>query len=48
MTLIEALRETIRRLHDSPRTEEAYVHWTRAFILEIEWSGAAGRVSTTG
>ena len=32
MTLIEALRETIRRLHYSPRTDETYVHWTRAFI----------------
>jgi integrase len=26
MTLIEAVRTTIRRLHYSPRTEEAYVH----------------------
>ena len=32
MTLIEALQNTLRRQHDSPRTEEAYVHWTRAFI----------------
>ncbi|XXU45088.1 site-specific integrase [Sorangium sp. So ce1014] len=32
MTLIEAVRATLRRLHDSPRTEEAYVHWIRAFI----------------
>jgi integron integrase len=32
MTLIEALQNTLRRLHYSPRTEEAYVHWTRAFI----------------
>ncbi|XXY95020.1 site-specific integrase [Sorangium sp. So ce296] len=32
MTLIEAVRATIRRLHYSPRTEEAYVHWIRAFI----------------
>lgn len=32
MTLVEALRATIRRLHYSPRTEEAYIYWTREFI----------------
>jgi integron integrase len=32
MTLIEAVRATIRRIHLSPRTEEAYLHWIRAFI----------------
>ena len=32
MTLIEAVRATIRRLHYSPRTEEAYVHWIREFV----------------
>ncbi len=32
MTLMEAVRNTIRRLHYSPRTEEAYVHWLRAFL----------------
>ncbi|MCC6556077.1 MAG: phage integrase N-terminal SAM-like domain-containing protein [Polyangiaceae bacterium] len=32
MTLIEAVRTTIRRLHYSPRTEEAYVHWIRELI----------------
>jgi integron integrase len=32
MTLLEALSTTIRRLHYSPRTEEAYVHWVREFI----------------
>ncbi len=32
MTLIEALQTTLRRLHYAARTEEAYVHWTRAFI----------------
>ena len=31
-TLLAAIRETIRRLHYSPRTEDAYVQWTRAFI----------------
>lgn len=33
MTLLEAVRLTIRRLHYSRRTEETYVHWTRAFIV---------------
>ncbi|WP_437646420.1 site-specific integrase [Sorangium sp. So ce362] len=32
MTLIEAASATIRRLHCSPRTEEAYVNWIRQFI----------------
>jgi integrase len=32
MTLLEAVQATIRRLHDSPRTEEAYLHWIRGFI----------------
>lgn len=32
MTLFEAVRNTVRRLHYSPRTEEAYLHWIRAFI----------------
>ena len=32
MTLIEATRATFRRLHDSPRTEEAYLHWIRELI----------------
>ena len=32
MTLFEAIRAAIRRLHLSPRTEEAYLHWHRAFI----------------
>lgn len=32
MTLFEAVRNTIRRLHYSPRTEEAYLQWIRAFI----------------
>jgi integron integrase len=32
VTLIDAVRTTIRRLHYSPRTEEAYLHWIRAFI----------------
>jgi integron integrase len=32
VTLFEALRGTFRRLHYSPRTEEAYTHWIRAFI----------------
>ena len=32
MTLFEAVRNTIRRLHYSPRTEEAHLQWIRAFI----------------
>ena len=32
MTLLEALSTTIRRLHYSPRTEEAYLHWVREFV----------------
>ncbi len=32
MTLIEAVRTTIRRMGYSPRTEEAYVQWTREFV----------------
>ncbi|MGB5080292.1 MAG: integron integrase [Burkholderiales bacterium] len=34
--LLEQVREAIRRLHYSRRTEEAYVHWIRRFIY---WSG---------
>ena len=30
MTLLEAVRATIRHLHDARRTEEAYVHWSTA------------------
>jgi hypothetical protein len=30
--VIDQLRERIRYLHYSIRTEEAYVHWVRAFI----------------
>ncbi len=32
MTLLEAVRNTLHRLHYSPRTEESYLHWIRAFI----------------
>jgi hypothetical protein len=32
MTLIDAVRSTFRRLHYSPRTEEAYLSWIRALI----------------
>ncbi|MEO7329973.1 MAG: phage integrase N-terminal SAM-like domain-containing protein [Minicystis sp.] len=32
MTLIEATKSTFRRLHYSPRTEEAYLRWIREFI----------------
>src|SRR5688572_27725618 len=30
--LLDRLREQIRYMHYSLRTEEAYVHWVRAFI----------------
>lgn len=30
--ILDQVRERIRLLHYSPRTEEAYVHWCRAFI----------------
>lgn len=32
MTLLEAVSATIRRLHYSPRTEEAYLYWVREFV----------------
>ena len=32
MTLLEAAQTTLRRLHDSRRTEEAYLYWIREFI----------------
>ncbi|MFO0762654.1 MAG: site-specific integrase [Byssovorax sp.] len=32
MTLLDAVRSTFRRLHDSSRTEEAYLHWLRELI----------------
>ena len=32
MTLIDAVRNAIARLHYSSRTEEAYVHWIRGFV----------------
>ena len=31
--LLDQVRETTRRLHYSIRTEDAYVDWTRRFIL---------------
>jgi integron integrase len=30
--LLDQVRERIRTLHYSPRTEDAYIHWCRAFI----------------
>ena len=32
MTLSEAIREVIRRMHLARRTEEAYVHWALGFV----------------
>ena len=37
--LLDQLRERIRYLHYSQRTEEAYVYWVRAFI---RWQGRKG------
>lgn len=34
--LLDQLSDRLRYLHYSPRTEEAYVYWTRAFV---RWSG---------
>lgn len=34
--LLDQVRERVRYLHYSPRTEDAYVYWTRAFI---RWHG---------
>jgi len=34
--LLEQVHDTIRRLHYSWRTEQAYVHWIKRFIY---WSG---------
>lgn len=31
--LLDQVRDAIRSRHMSPRTEEAYVHWIRRFIL---------------
>jgi integron integrase len=31
--LMDSVRDTIRRLHYSPRTEETYVHWIRRYIF---------------
>jgi len=31
--LLDRVREAVRRLHYSPRTEEAYVYWIRRFIF---------------
>src|SRR5262249_30248023 len=31
--LLDRVRQTIRTLHYSPRTEEAYVYWIRRFIF---------------
>ena len=33
MTLLEAVRLTIRRLHYSPRTEESYTYWICEFMI---------------
>jgi len=42
--LLDQVREQLRYLHYSLRTEEACVHWVRAFV---RWSGAHRDVGTT-
>ena len=32
--LLDRVRDAIRTRHDSPWTEEAYVHWIRRFIVD--------------
>jgi integron integrase len=32
-SLLEDVRTVLRRIHYSPRTEEAYLHWVRQFVL---------------
>jgi integron integrase len=36
LRLLDAVRERLRYMHYSLRTEEAYVHWVRGFV---QWSG---------
>jgi hypothetical protein len=40
LRLLDALRERLRYMHYSLRTEEAYVYWVRGFI---RWAGCAIR-----
>ena len=44
--LLDQLRERVSVLHYSRRTEQAYVHWVRAFIRfhGITSSGGDGRI----
>jgi hypothetical protein len=44
--LLDQVRERIRYLHYSRRTEEANVHWCRAFIQRAEW--LTGRATKLG
>ena len=52
--VLDQLRERIRYLHYSRRTEEAYVHWVRAFIRfhglrhPLSWAGRRSRPSCPG
>jgi hypothetical protein len=43
--LLDSLRERLRYMHDSLRTEEAYVYWVRGFV---RWSGLDGLMMTMG
>lgn len=44
--LLDQLRERIRYLHDSRSTEQAYVHWCKAFIRfhRLRQPAAMGKV----
>lgn len=48
--LLDQLRERIRLLHDSLRTEEAYVYWARAFIRfhELRHPAEMGKAEVEG
>ena len=48
--LLDRVRECVRLLHYSLRTEEAYVHWCRAFIriLGLPHLGDMGRAKVEG
>lgn len=43
--LLDQVRERIRYLHYSLKTEKAYLYWVRFFVL---WSARQGGISATG
>ena len=40
LRLLDQVHERIRFLHCSIRTEQAYVHWVRAFVLQARMPSA--------